>query len=191
MSPTDLDEFLQGLGVMDRPIDTLLHEYDPAKAREYYLRTRELKGRAVAAGKAASKASKSITVKPTVKAKTSSDSDRLKKIAEQRVAALKTRLDKLEKLISELVKQAKARTGADAPSSDASGSKSSTGAKSSSDRKPLTAAQKREAAKKAKERREKDGDQSLSAQAKALDDKIEKAQDRIKKLKAQIAEARK
>lgn len=184
MSP-DVEEFLYSLFNSDSAEDILKHEYDPAKAREYYLRTRKLKGRHKGVEKPSSpRSSKPVLTAAQVRAKKAANNERLKKIAEARVNRLKARLAKLEKVLDELVKQAKARSGID--------SKSKTTPKADpKNAKPLTVAQKREAAKRAKERRDKEGDPSLSAQAKELDAKIKKVRERISKMRAQIAASKK
>lgn len=185
MTAPDVDSFVEVILSYDGPLGELKHEYDPAKAKEYYLRTRELKGRKK--GSVLPPSSKRVaTVRPMVKSRKSNAAE-IKKAAEARVAALKGRLDKLEKVLDELTKQAKARSGVN------SGGKAP--AKTNpKDSKPQTAAQKRDAAKKAKEYRDKndkDGDPSLAAEAKQLDAKIKKVRERIAKMKAQIANAKK
>jgi hypothetical protein len=168
------EEFLDFLLQEDIYLDEFRHAYDPVKAREYYLRTRQLKGRKKGVVKTSSRSSAAARA---AKAK------RLKAAAEARVFALKIRLQKLEDLLDKLTKEAKARSGVKTDSKSTSGS----GSSSSTDRKPLTAAQKREAAKKQAERREKERDQSLSSEAKTLEAKIERARERIENIRVRIA----
>ena len=178
MTTPNAEEFVQellGSGI------SLSHAYDAAKAREYYLRNRELKGRKKGVAQTpAQRAAAAAAAQKAKRAKALAEH----KAAEARVAELKARLAKLDKLLKELVKQAKARSGIDSkakPTSKTPDKKA----------KPLTAAQKRDAAKRAKANREKDGDQSLSAEAKELEAKIKKVRERIAKMRAQIAAAKK
>ena len=92
--------------------------YDPAKAHDYYMRTRQLKGRqATAAKPAIGKTKVSSIAKVGLKSKTvvkNNASVRPAMTVEQvkaRVTALQTRLTALRKVLAELVKQAKARSG--------------------------------------------------------------------------------
>lgn len=190
--PPTAEEILEDFFSLDITESDLKHAYDPAKAREYYLRTRELKGRRKSAVElTTSMKTKTVTESsPSAKAKAlaTKKAKRLRGIAEDRVGALETRFEKLNKVLAELVKQAKARSGID-DNNDSKSSSSKSSGSDQKDRKPLTASQKRDAAKKAKEAREKDGDPSLAAQAKALEAKIENVRERIAKIKAEIAES--
>ena len=158
-------------------IDSLLHarDYDPVARREYYLKTRKLKGRRVGAGKTAvarHPSSGTASVKrPSPTAKISAKERR--KAIEARVAALQARLDKLKKVLEELVRQAKLRSGVETPKKDTPSDKPE----------KLTNKEKADAAERAKEFREKNKDPSLSAQAKALESKIKSVQARIKQMK--------
>lgn len=195
MLTLNADDFLEDLFSYDLSLNDLQHVYDPVKAREYYLKTRELKGRRKGVVKspvgretktpAASAKNRAVAKAAAKKAK----NQRLKKIAEARVAKLKARLEKLEKILDELVKQAKARSGVETKSKT-SDQKTE---KASQDAKPLTPSEKREAAKKAKERyeKEKDKNPTLSDEAKAIEAKIRNAQERIINMRVQIAAAKK
>lgn len=79
--------------------------YDPVKAHEYYLRTRELKGRAPAVVKPLVGRSKNAVVSKNPPIKDSP----LKVALKLRVADLQIRLDKLKTLLDELVKAADAK----------------------------------------------------------------------------------
>lgn len=159
----------------------LIHEYDPAKRREYYLKNRLLKGR------------KHGTAQPKPKAKTKAQlqKERQKKL-EDSVGKLKGRLEDLQSVLELLVKQAKARSGVKATASSKkveqvkSDSKSTSTSKTSSasskkgDRKPLTASQKAAEAKAQKKYRSKN--EQLSAEVKSLHAKIKAIQERIAKM---------
>lgn len=156
--------------------------YDPQKAREYYLRTRKLKGRKKGSGdpepsgrnSAGSKASTSRTRKPK---KTSAQK---RKEAEAQVAALEKRLERLKDVLAELVKKAKARSGVE----DSKSSSPKDRAKQNADekaRKPLTAKQKREAAERSKKNYEEN--------KKTPNQEIKELQAKIKAIRAQIKAA--
>jgi len=161
----------------------LIHEapYDPNKAREYYLRTRKLKGRKAGAGdpqpSGRSGSAKPTGAKRTAKPKKTPAQKR--KEAEAQVANLKKRLARLKDVLADLVKAAKARSGVETKTDKAkSQAQKNQDAKAKT---PLTAKQKREAAKKAKERYEET--------KKAPDKDIEELQAQIKDIKAKIKKA--
>jgi uncharacterized protein YceH (UPF0502 family) len=167
----------------------LMHEYDPVKAREYYLRTRELKGRRVArsaptpagrvAGRQVAKAVKGATVLPKP-AKPSS-----KNMTEVRIAALKKRLAELKVLLDKLRDDAKRRSGVEVPTDKKDQKKAEKGPADSKDK---SAVQKAKEAKAAKERYEKaNPEAALQAEIKAVEAKIAAARE---KLKEAIAKAR-
>lgn len=170
--------------------------YDPQKARDYYLRTRKLKGRrkasAVSPSTNANVAERLGTkrpgaAKPAPKGKpklSAAGKRRLRAKAEARVDALEARLDKLRDVLDQLVEAAKARSGVD-PKEDKAKADKNTAEK---DRKPQTAAEKREAAKKAKDKYEEEN-AGPSAKAKALESKIADVQEKIKKAQADLAQA--
>ncbi|QAY17131.1 hypothetical protein SEA_MADAMATO_13 [Streptomyces phage Madamato] len=143
--------------------DELVHEYDAAKRRAYYLKTRQLKGRKTG-----------VTYKPVAKTRAQRQAERRKKL-EAEVTALKGRLEKLRKALAVLTEQAKARSGADSKST------TSTAAKSADNKQ--TAAQKAKDAKASKEYYEKNKDKLLEDQVKSLKAKIKTIQERIEKMR--------
>lgn len=147
----------------------LLHAYDAAKRREYYLKNRKLKGRTKAAVK---------PKKPKLTRAQRQAARRRKQ--EAQVAALKVRLEKLQDAIATLVKQAKARSGVKTPTKKAASAPSKK-ANGATDKK--TAAQKAKAAKAAEEYRKKNPDKALADDIKSLTEKIKTAQARIKKMR--------
>lgn len=159
---------------MKNEVETFIleHVYDPVKRRQYYLRTRELKGRRNGGTDASSSRvgrPKSVGVREGESGIADPQSDRTRAEVKARVNALKNRLEKLKTLLDELVEQAKKRSGVE--------TKKETPKKESlsiKDTKPATAKEKREA----KERYEKE-------QAKNPSLKKEEAQ-----LQAEIAEIR-
>lgn len=156
--------------------DDLEHAYDPAKRREYYLKTRKLKGRTAAAIRT-SKSRPTAKPKPPTKTRAQRQAERRRKL-EAEVNALKARLEKLRNALSELTKQAKARSGVK-PTSSAS--KKTTAKKSTAPKQ--TAAQKAKAAKQSKEYYEKHKDEILADEVKSLKGKIKTIQERIEKMR--------
>jgi len=185
---SDPQEFILDHGLV--PLDHVkevvhyVEGYNPAKAREYYLRTRQLKGRQPGAAPAttskapAAKAPTKIVKKQPPKQSTSTKA---------RVAEMKVRLEKLRKVLRELVKQAKARSGADPKDK-----------KATAGSKKLSAAERKEAAKRSAEYRKKHKSEiendSVDEQAKRLADQIKDVNAKIAKakadLKASVAKAR-
>lgn len=155
--------------------------YDPVKAREYYLRTRKLKGRRKGmgterSGRHPSSGSGSFVPRNS---RIKTPEQRRKEI-EARVEALKNRLEKLRGLLRKLVKQAQARSGID-PKDNSKTKKAAAGSKK------LTSKQRREAAERSKEYREKHKKESLSDQEQRLREQIKDVE---KKLRDAIARAR-
>lgn len=148
--------------------EDLQHAYDSAKRREYYLRTRKLKGRKPG-------------VKPAPKPKPTRaqrQAARRKKL-EAQVEALKGRLEKLRAALKILTEQAQARSGI---KPDSSKKKTSSTTKKT-DSKKLTTAQKAKAAKASAEYREKNPDKVLAEEVKSLNAKIKTIQERIAKMR--------
>jgi hypothetical protein len=153
-----------------------IREYDPAARREYYLKTRKLKGRRVGAGKTAiARHPSTVPVKRPVLSTPKKTSDERRKETEARVAALQERLAKLKKVLAELVAQAKARSGVEPTQAP----------------KPVpanaTPKQKADAAKASKDYYEKNKDEILSEQAKALETQIKSVEDKIQQMRSQLA----
>jgi outer membrane murein-binding lipoprotein Lpp len=150
--------------------------YDAAKAHEYYERTKKLKGRLPGAGEPASKSRSKAAVIPITKAK----SAKQKPVGTKaKAAALQARLTKLRKVLAELVKQAKARSGV------VDEEKSSKDGKSGGSS-HATAKEKR-ASKDYYEKHKKD---APSSDVKDLQEKIAAVQEKISKMRAEIAAAK-
>jgi hypothetical protein len=157
--------------------------YDAAKRREYYLRTRELKGRKAGGGRPPPTGALKTAVKTTAKKVSTSNREEIQRRREEvanRVAALNIKLDRLRGILSDLDKQAGGNKSED---------------KTKEKKKELTPAEKKKAAKEAKERREKSGETKESpAQAVvSIQKKIEAIQEQIreKRLVIQKRAARK
>jgi ubiquinone biosynthesis protein UbiJ len=147
--------------------DDLVHAYDATKRREYYLRTRKLKGH------------KPAQAKPPKKTRAQRQAERRKKL-EAQVDALKGRLEKLRTVLAELTKQAKARSGVETKKTN---SKTTTSSTKKPAEKKLTPAQKAKAAKASEEYRKKNPEKALSEDVKSLNEKIQTIQKRIEKMR--------
>lgn len=165
--------------------------YDPVKAREYYLRTRKLKGRVQGsqAPTPSKQPARRETTTPAPRARKAgiSTSKQRRKELKAKKAELEKRLDRLREVLRQKVKDAKQLNSSAQPtkktSSTESSSKSTTSSRSEKrDRKPETATQKRERAKKAKEAYEKEHPNTLSQD-------IEILQEQIKDIRAKIQKA--
>jgi hypothetical protein len=183
---SDLKTLISKLGpVPMEQVKDIIHssvDYNPAKAHEYYLRTRELSGRTSSSNSTSNTptlATKTVSniVKPTI----SKPSAETKQQVETRVADMKVRLTKLRKLLTELVKQAKARSGID-PTKDPNADPAT---------KKLTAAERKEAAKKQAEYRKKhpEEDVNISEEAKRLEEQIKDVNAKIAKARADLTSA--
>lgn len=175
--------------------------YDPVKAREYYLRTRQLKGRGSGGGRTSTgrpSAKGEISARLARQAQAAQTQRRAKaasnrKAVEAKVAALQVRMGALQNLLKDLVAQkgeAQAKATEKA-AKDSSGSKTSSGSKASTDRKPLTAKQKSDAAKRSKEHYEENKQPAIKKlKGKELDDKITEVRSKITQMRGEIAAAR-
>lgn len=161
---------------MDESKTFIIHEYDPVKRREYYLKNRELQGLVPkAAVKTAVQRSKAA-VKPAPNRQQRQEEHRRKLQAQ--VDALKARLETLRKALAELVKAAKARSGVETP--DKKDSAKPAGSKAAQ---KLTPKQKAEASERSKENYEKNKDQVLADEVKSLTAKLKTIQERIAKMR--------
>lgn len=173
---------------MTAPDDSALFHsgsrYDPQKAREYYLRTRRLKGRLKGS---------SETPHPESGPKNNNDvARRRRQTRQEQIEAeredLQIRLDRLRDVLAELVQAAKSRGGSankdtesKAESNNSKDTSSKSESKSSGKTETKTAAEKNEAAKKARDHYEKNKPEGMSSEQelKALKDKIEDIKSRI------------
>lgn len=149
--------------------DELIHAYDSAKRREYYLRNRNLKGR---------NHGSAVKGAPPKKTRAQRQAERRKKQQAQ-IAALKGRLEKLRNVLAAETKAAQIRSGVKTAKSADKESSSKQGDSSEK----LTASEKAAKAKAAKKLREKNADPSLDQQIKSLTEKIKKVQERIMKMR--------
>jgi len=155
-------------------VRSIVHGYDPAKRREYYLRTRKLKGRKPGARQ---DLRGRVTAKPRLN-RAQRQAKRTREL-EAKVNALKARLEKLRAVLAQLTKEAQARSGH--KSNKATPKKTTSDKKSSAPKQ--TASQKAKAAKRSKEYYEKNRDKILAEEAKSLIGKIKTIQQRIEKMR--------
>lgn len=167
--------------------------YDPVKAREYYLRTRKLKGRKKAGVDEAVSRIQS-TPRPAAnksrpKAKINNATKRRRQ-AEARVAALEQRLEHMKDLLSRLVTKAKARSGVPEKKTDAKKTDSKSTSSKSKEPSKLTAAQKTAKAKASKKAYDKEM-ASPQAKVKQIREEMRQVQAKIDKIKQDLkAEAK-
>lgn len=175
---------------MDHVDDFVAHYtqgYDPAKAHEYYLRTRKLKGKktGTAVAPKGRPVGKQLTTHSVAAPKQKTALEHRKEVA-ARVESMKGRLEKLRKLLRQLVKEAQIRSGVDPKDQKAK-------AKATAGSEKLTAAEKKEAAKRSKEYREKHkaelAKETLTAQEKRLSEQIKDVEAKITKAKAELKAA--
>lgn len=150
--------------------------YDPAKRREYYLKTRELKGRL--GGGVSAPTSRPLTkaVQRTGKRVTTSNREEIQRRREEvqnRVAALNVKLDKLRGILQGLDDQTN------------KGEKKSED-KGKEKKKEPTAAEKKKAAKEAKERRDKEVKKSPVQAVADLQEKIEAVKEQIREARIKL-----
>lgn len=168
------------------------HIYDPVKAREYYLRTRELKGRTKGQQTPPeTRDGQASDGKATLPGAPSNALARKQRKAaiEARVNELKTRLEKLQSILDELVEQAKKRSGVEETKDTDKKEKDTVSKK---DDKPQTSAEKRDA--KERYEKEKAKNPTLGKEEKSLQEDIKEVREKIEKaredLRAVIKRAR-
>jgi uncharacterized protein YPO0396 len=164
---------------MDETKNRIIHEYDPVKRREYYLKNRQLKGHVPKAVTPLKVTPPRSAVKPAPN-RNQRQEERRRKLQAQ-VDALKARLQKLREALAELVKAAKARSGVKTPAKKQPSKKDAGNGKKAAPKQ--TAKQKADAAERSKEYYEKNKDQVLSDEVKSLTAKIKTIQERIAKMR--------
>lgn len=165
--------------------------YNATKAREYYLRTRELKGRkpptATATnpgrgGRRQSAAQVGSMGKPN---RSDTKSRRAELVAQKKM--LEGRLDHLRDVLERLVAEAKGRSGVKKPKKDEKNTAPETKIdkadrnKAEKDAKPLTSKQKSDKAKQAKDAYEKEHPNTLSSDVDILHEQVKSIQREIVK----------
>lgn len=177
-------------------LDKLVHmipdtTYNPQQAHEYYLRTRKLKGRPVAAERSSTSSDRTRStvrsvkkVDQTVKVTARQRQDAVS----SRASAIQGRLNGLRSVLADLVSNLKAKN-TEKPKPKAQVSKESSTTKSE-DRKPLTPQQKAEGNKRSKDFYEKNKDKSPADMSKEeLQTAIVKVRGQILKMKSDLAAA--
>lgn len=171
----------------------LAHEYDAAKAKEYYERTKKLKGRKKGRGLPTPVGRPTATAAPARQPSKAVAKTGVKPVTatNKRAAELKARLGRLEEILDSLterVKAAQARSGIE------SQVKKSTDTKKSADSTPekaskKTSSEKKADAKAAAERYEKNKNPETSKNAQAVQDEIERVQKEIADARAELTAA--
>lgn len=159
----------------------------PAERHQRYLREQKLKGRKVGSSTPAPKLrpKDSVTRAPTpLPKKTPVDPAAKRAATEARIKGMQGRLEKLRELLKQLVEKAQERSGVEEPEE----TKPSKTAKSS-DKKPLTEAEKTDAAKKAEEWREKNPDKVLDQKVQRIESQIKNVEEKISEMRKKLAES--
>lgn len=167
--------------------------YDPVKAREYYLRTRQLRGRPRTAGTFDEAKGKKY-YRQVQKAQGKETQKAQREALEEQKAALRDRVERLNDLLAELVKAAKSRSGIETKAApvksdpeDTSQDKATRNESAKKDT-PLTTSQKREKAEKAREEYAKENPgPSLSKDVQQLRAKVEAVKAQIEKARREAA----
>jgi len=166
---------------MPLPNDPVLihgRAYDPAKAHEYYLRNRKLKGRNKGSTDSSSPGGSRPRASSTAGRRQSSKHARL----EAEKAALENRLERLRDVLAQLVEAAKKRSGVETkPTKKNSPDKKSSQKESKKDSK-LSVSEKKEKAEKAREEYQKEHGMSTSQE-------VQQLQGQIADIRAQIQAA--
>lgn len=171
--------------------------YDPIKRREYYLRTRELKGRAKGAEDDSPKSESSTgpqtsTFESNIEER-QKESEKRQEEVKQRITQLKVKLEELKNVLRKLVAEAKLRSGVKPEDIEDEKSKDSPNNTGSKPKRELTEAEKAEAAEAAKERREEEASKTDDQRIVALEAQIAETKAKIEvalaNARKQIAEA--
>ena len=169
----------------------LLHsakKYDPVKAREYYLRTRKLKGRATGS-KVAQASPRQPAAAPAQSGPRANRVDTKSRRAELQAqqAALRKRLERLREVLDNLVNEAQSRSGVKKPEQDVKDAAPETQVDKADrnadqkSRKPLSSKQKSDKARQAKEAYEKEHPNTLSTDVAILKEQVKDIQAKIKR----------
>lgn len=195
---TSLKKRIDELGTSQRREDSFQHEYDPVKAHEYYMRTRELKGRPT--GQTQIDLPKVNarrpdhhyidTIEPQTEVKTSPGEASLTPAQikgmenREKIRQLKETLKQLREELKELVRLAKARSGVVDPPKEEKDDRP----EEESEERKLTPQEKKEAAERAKEAREKEKG-TYDKEIETLSKQIEEVRKKIAKAKEKLAKA--
>lgn len=172
--------------------------YDPVKRREYYLRTRQLKGRQRGSSDTHGRSGRAQARIPSSKGKSQKQLERERE-ADKRIRELKARLDKLREVLKKLVRQAIIRSGVDPgkllPVEKTTRSEPKSQKRDTKPAEKKTVTEKRKAAERSREYYEENKPKGSQAKReKELKKEIKKAEERIEQvrgnLKASVDRAR-
>ena len=165
----------------------LKHIYDAESAHDYYMRTRQLKGREPGVEKdvvSKSPVPKMILPKAKPKAMATKESPEQRRAAiKAQVEALRTKLDALKKVLAELVSQAKARAGVE-PEPEPTAKEPR---KTSDNPRKLTPEQKADAAQRSKDWRDANPDKAMDQDAAKLDRQIKDVEEKIQAMREKLS----
>jgi len=179
------------------PSNKLLHEYDPVAAREYYLRTRELKGRKKGLAKQVSDRTPSskpagqtatLGIKPagpTATSKAVAKSAQVRKVRAEKVRVLHAKFERLKKIMENLRKELR---DAESKSPEKSSLAKSGDSKKAAPDKPQTAEQKRKAKVAYEKLKKKEAVPANDVQV--LREKIAKIEKTIQEIRADLEAAK-
>lgn len=167
--------------------------YDPVKAHEYYLKTRQLKGRqrtrqgfpmTIDRRGALDLATNRIAARPRVSNKSAAQ---LRAETKAKVEKLQNRLDRLKEVLRQMTEEAQARSGIKSqPAKKSTPEKAGSAAKEK-----LTTKEKREAAERSEKYRKEHPEKTTPAQeVKELQQKIQDVKEKIREMKEDLAAAR-
>lgn len=167
----------------------LKHIYDAEKAHDYYLRTRELKGRQSATVEEPSgvrKTSITTTVQPKGVPKvvsTKQTPEQRRAAISSQVEALRAKLETLKKVLAELVSQAKARAGVEPEPVPTIKEPR----KTSDNPRKLTPEQQADAAQRSKEWREANPDKAMDQDAVKLARQVKAVEEAIQRMREKLS----
>lgn len=162
----------------------IVHDYDPVKRREYYLKNRQLKGRKI--GRVKNDGSLGLGSFSMKKPKKNAAQKR--KEAAARIKATLAKLERLKAALERLVDQAQKRSGADS-SSDSKKSPSKSSEKSSSSK--TTAKEKADSRERSKKYYQEHKDDPSFKKIKQLRDQIRALREQLKQEVADFESAKK
>lgn len=163
----------------------LAHEYDPEARRQYYLRTRKLKGRKKGGVDSATRARPTGSATPQAPRKAVQEASTARQVATQK-AALEARLTKLKAVLKNLLDEAEKDGGESKRDKEASTSKD--GGKKRAESSDLTAAEKRKKAAEARKDYKKEKKQP-EPETKSLEEKISDVREQIAAIRAKLKAA--
>ena len=157
----------------------VIHDYDPVKRHEYYLRTRDLRGRTKALVPAAVRK----TIAPVKKAPVKKSRAQRQKEMEIRIQKLEAKLKQAQLVLKALTEAAQKRAGVEKNAVEKYQDKKTSRSDPTAKYQRLTPAQKAAKAKASEKYYNENKDKILEDRVHELTNKIKAVQERIKRLK--------